>query len=39
VDPKARLDTVAKKKIPSPCRESNPERPVRSIVTIKATGM
>jgi hypothetical protein len=30
----ARLDAVAKRKIPRPCRESNPGRPARSLVTI-----
>jgi hypothetical protein len=28
------LDAVAKDKVPSPCRESKPGRPVRSLVAI-----
>jgi hypothetical protein len=32
--PKPGLDAVAKKEIPIPCRESNPSRPVRSLVTV-----
>jgi hypothetical protein len=28
------LDAVAKRKIPSPCRESNPDRPARSLVAM-----
>jgi hypothetical protein len=28
------LNTTAKKTIPSPCRESNPDRPARSLVAI-----
>jgi len=31
--PRARRDTVEKRKIPSPCRESNPDRPARILVT------
>jgi hypothetical protein len=31
---RAGLDTVAERRNPSPCRESNPIRPVRSLVTI-----
>jgi hypothetical protein len=31
---RAGLDAVAKRKIPSPCRESNLGRPVRSLVGI-----
>jgi hypothetical protein len=30
VDPRADLDLVSKRKIPSPRRESNPDRPARS---------
>jgi hypothetical protein len=38
VGPRAGLDAVAKRKIPFPCRESKPARPVRSVVII-LTGM
>jgi hypothetical protein len=34
VDPRASLDTVEKRKIPSLCRESNPGHPARSLVAI-----
>jgi hypothetical protein len=34
VGPRAGLDAVAKRKIPSRCRESNPDRSARSVVTI-----
>jgi hypothetical protein len=34
VGPRAGLNAVAKRKIPSPCGESNSDRPVRSLVTI-----
>jgi hypothetical protein len=34
VDPRAGLDAVARRKNPSPCRESNAGRPARSLVTI-----
>jgi hypothetical protein len=34
VSPGAGLDTVSKRKIPSPRRESNPDRPLRSLVAI-----
>jgi hypothetical protein len=34
VGPRAHLDAVAKRRIPCPCRESNPGRPARSLVTI-----
>jgi hypothetical protein len=37
VDPRAGLDAVAKRKIPSPCRESNPCRQARGLVAIPAT--
>jgi hypothetical protein len=30
VGPRAGLDTVSKRKVPSPRRESNPDRPARS---------
>jgi hypothetical protein len=32
--PIAGLDAVAKTEIPSPCLESNPERPARSLVVV-----
>jgi len=32
--PRAGLEAVAKRKIPCPCRESNPGRPAGSLVTI-----
>jgi hypothetical protein len=32
--PRAGLDAVAKKENPCPCRESNPGRPVRCLVTV-----
>jgi hypothetical protein len=32
--PRTGLDVTAKRKHPSPCRESNPGRPFRSLVTI-----
>jgi hypothetical protein len=28
VDPRAGMDTVVKRKIPSPCRDSNPRTPI-----------
>jgi hypothetical protein len=31
VGPRTGLDTVAKRKIPSPCRDSNPHYPVKDI--------
>jgi hypothetical protein len=34
VRPRACLDTVARRKYPSPCRESNPGHPARSLVTV-----
>jgi hypothetical protein len=34
VDPRTFLEAVAKRKISLPCRESNPGRPARSLVTI-----
>jgi hypothetical protein len=34
VGPRISLDAVAKRKIPSLCPESNPDRPGRSLVTI-----
>jgi hypothetical protein len=34
VSPRAGLDAVAKRKISSHCRESNPDRPAPSLVTI-----
>jgi hypothetical protein len=34
VGPRDGLDAVAKRKIPSPCRESNSDRPAFSLVTI-----
>jgi hypothetical protein len=34
VDPKVGLDTVAKGKVPSPCRESNPDLSTLRLVTI-----
>jgi hypothetical protein len=34
VGPRAFLDAVVKRKIPSPCRESNRSRPARSPLTI-----
>jgi hypothetical protein len=34
LDPTADLDAVAKRKEPCPCRESNPVRRPRSLVTI-----
>jgi hypothetical protein len=34
VGPRAALDAVGKRRNPSPFRESNPGRPVRSLVTI-----
>jgi hypothetical protein len=34
VGPRAGLDAVAKRKTLYPCRDSNPGRPVRSLVTI-----
>jgi hypothetical protein len=33
VGPRAGLDAVVMWEIPSPCRESNPRRPARSLVT------
>jgi hypothetical protein len=33
VDPRASLEAVAKRKILSHCRESNPGRPARSLIT------
>jgi hypothetical protein len=36
--PRAGLDTVAKRKIPSPCRESNPDRPAHRLVAISTRG-
>jgi len=36
VGPRAGLDAEAKRKILSPCRESNSGRPARSLVGIKA---
>jgi hypothetical protein len=35
VGPRAGLDTVVKRKILSPCQESNPDRPSRSLVVIR----
>jgi hypothetical protein len=32
--PRAGLDAVVKRRIPSPCRELNPDRPGRSLVSI-----
>jgi hypothetical protein len=32
--PRVGLNAVAKRKIPSPCLESNPDRPARGLVTI-----
>jgi hypothetical protein len=32
--PRAGLDMVVKRKGPSPCRESNPDRPAHSLVAI-----
>jgi hypothetical protein len=32
--PRAGLDAVAKRKIPNPCRESDPDRPARRLVTV-----
>jgi hypothetical protein len=37
VDPRAGLDAVAKRKIPSPCRGSNPDRPIHSLITTTTT--
>jgi hypothetical protein len=34
VGPRAVVDAVVKRKIPSPRRESNPDHPVRSLVSI-----
>jgi hypothetical protein len=34
IGPRAVLDSVAKRKIHRPCRESNPGRPARSLVAI-----
>jgi hypothetical protein len=34
VGPRAGLDAMEKGKNPCPCRESNPSRPVRSLVTV-----
>jgi hypothetical protein len=34
VRPRVGLNAVARRKSPSPCRESNPGRPARSLVTI-----
>jgi len=34
VGPRAGLDAVEKREIPSPCRELNPDRPARSLVSI-----
>ena len=34
VDPKAGLDTFKKRKIPSPCQDSKPDRLARSLVSI-----
>jgi hypothetical protein len=34
VGSRAVLDMVSKRKIPSPCRESNPGHPARSLVTV-----
>jgi hypothetical protein len=34
VGPRGGLDTVAKIKVSTPCRESNPDRPACSLVTI-----
>jgi hypothetical protein len=33
--PRTGLDPVVKRKIPSPCRESNPDRPARSLVLYR----
>jgi hypothetical protein len=33
VSPRDRLDEVARRENPSPCRESNPSRPAPSLVT------
>jgi hypothetical protein len=33
--PRAGLDTLVKRKIRSPYRESNPYRPIRSLVTLQ----
>jgi len=34
VDFRANLDAVARRKNSLPCRESNPDRPARSLITI-----
>jgi hypothetical protein len=34
VGPRGGVDTVTKRKIPCPCRESNTSRQVRSLVTV-----
>jgi hypothetical protein len=39
VGPRASLDAVAKRKIPSPRRESNPNRPARSLVAISGRNL
>jgi len=33
-DPRISLDTVARRRNPCPCRESNPGRPARDLVTV-----
>jgi hypothetical protein len=38
VGPRAGVDTVANRKLPSPCQESNPDRPARSVLKIAHDG-
>jgi hypothetical protein len=38
VSPRAVLDAVVKRKIPSPRRESNPDRPARSLYRLSYHG-
>jgi hypothetical protein len=38
VGPRAVLDAVVKRKIPSPCRESNPRTPIVKSVAQRYTG-
>jgi hypothetical protein len=37
VDPRAVMDAVVKRKIPTPCRESNPRTPIVQLVAQRYT--